>query len=237
MGHTENDPVAIATGQAREHMAQRIADASRLAAQHVGMPVVLWDSPSGIDWSGHLVGPFMQDVRYAAYQFMFAVFYLNAGTGYEFEDPTGFKTSDPLANAIRWLTEVAYEQGLLDGENPTHFGLPAPPLEPDWGVDPPEQVEALLPAGRWPSSTHLRLHYLADIGSGWKCRDCGVGLIDVCRDDDTVTDAAGRRMIRPGCGKRLPTRDHRIPRQLNGSNGPDNLDMVCRPCNSSKGAS
>lgn len=30
--------------------------------------------------------------------------------------------------------------------------------------------------------------------------------------------------------------DHRMPLALGGSNGPENLDFLCRPCNASKGA-
>lgn len=90
---------------------------------------------------------------------------------------------------------------------------------------------------RAPTAAHRRLHRIADRRGGWVCRDCGVGLIDVCADDDIVTDTHGRRIVRPGCEKRLPTRDHEIPRQLDGSNRVENLALVCRPCNSRKGAS
>jgi hypothetical protein len=222
---------------AADHMARRVREASELAAQHVGMPVTLWENESGIDYSNHLTGIYMQAVRRSAWQLMWDASYLCAGTGYDFVGPEGHLQSDSFADAIRWLAEVAHEYGILDGENPSLFQGKLPPTEPNWAGEPPPQIEELLPAGQWPSTAHLRLHYLADIGNGWLCRDCGIGLIDVCRDGDTIRDASGRRIIRPGCGKRLPTRDHRIPQSLNGSDGPDNLDLVCRPCNSSKGAS
>lgn len=155
----------------------------------------------------------------------------------------GFVTGQPTAavDAAEHMADRIREASALAAQ---HVGMPVvsqfrgkyPPPEVDWGFEPAPTIEELLPAGQWPTTAHLRLHYLADIGNGWFCRDCGIGLIDVCRDDDTVSDSEGRRVIRPGCNKRLPTRDHRIPQQLNGSNGPDNLDLVCRPCNSSKGA-
>ena len=88
----------------------------------------------------------------------------------------------------------------------------------------------------WPSTQHLRLHYLAELQGGWKCRDCGVGLVDVCSDTDMVMDKVGRRYVGQASGKRLPTIDHGVPQSLRGSNVPANLALVCRPCNSSKGA-
>lgn len=107
------------------------------------------------------------------------------------------------------------------------------------GYDPhgPYRFEQQLKDIGWPSSQHLRLHFLADRDGGWLCYRCRAGLVDVCSDDDMDRDESGGRMIRESCGKELPAIDHVVPRQLNGSNHPQNQRLTCVPCNSSKGAS
>lgn len=143
----------------------------------------------------------------------------------------GTGTEDAFTDSVRWLAEVAENYGFRHGGEP-HSMPPEPEADP--GLSP-IYVES-WPLGAWPPAPHLRLHYLADIGHGWCCRDCGMGLVDVCRDDDIVTDTNGRRLLRPGTQKRLPTRDHTVPQAMGGSHGPENLALVCGPCNSRKGA-
>jgi 5-methylcytosine-specific restriction endonuclease McrA len=83
----------------------------------------------------------------------------------------------------------------------------------------------------------VQLHLLADRDGGWVCYRCGIELVDVCSEDDIERDQDGGRMIRGGCRKRMPTADHLVPRDLNGSNHPRNQKLACGPCNSGKGAS
>lgn len=105
-------------------------------------------------------------------------------------------------------------------------------------IEYPDASPVVLPdVSGWPSVQHLRLHLLAERQGGWVCRDCRIGLVDVCSDDDMVTDPRGGRFVSPASGKALPTIDHEVPQSLGGSNLPVNLALVCRPCNSSKGAS
>lgn len=165
---------------------------------------------------------FSKAITLAAWELLDNARVLSLGTG----------TNDAFTDAVRWLAETAEQYGFLDGGSPAAAPSNFAYDLTDAGIRLPA-----LPASGWPDGRHLRLHYLADIGHGWFCRDCGIGLIDACRDDDVVTDASGRRLVDPQSPKRLPTRDHDIPRQLGGSDGPGNLSLVCRPCNSSKGAS
>lgn len=85
-------------------------------------------------------------------------------------------------------------------------------------------------------SKHEQLHRLALRDGGWACAYCGVGLIDVCSDEDMVYDHSGRRLVSPGSIKRLPTKDHLVPQSLGGSHALANLVLACRSCNSRKGA-
>lgn len=82
---------------------------------------------------------------------------------------------------------------------------------------------------------HLRVHAIAE-RDGWWCRYCGVALVDTCSADDTVTDDYGKRIIRPGLGKEVPTIDHVIPVAMGGSGSLDNLVLACQGCNSRKQA-
>lgn len=112
------------------------------------------------------------------------------------------------------------------------YDVDYPFAEFDTGSD----VESAAGPGGWPKTQHLRLHWLADRDGGWHCQHCGVGLIDTCRNDDVTTGTDGKRVVKSDCTKRLPTLDHKIPRDLGGSNDSENIELVCRPCNSRKGA-
>lgn len=129
---------------------------------------------------------------------------------------------EPFYGGLVWLAQAANRVGC-----PTR--LPA-----DFVRDPNG-----FGAGRsgWPVTSHLKLHWLGDRDGGWTCQICGAGLVDVCSDLDTIVASDGGRMIRPGSSKRLPTIDHKVPRNLGGSENAGNLQLVCQPCNSSKGAS
>ncbi len=129
---------------------------------------------------------------------------------------------EPFYGGLVWLADAADRVGC-----PTK--LPA-----DFVRDPNG-----FGAGRsgWPVTSHLKLHWLADRDGGWMCQFCGRGLVDVCSNVDMVVASDGGRMIRPGSTKRLPTMDHKVPRNLGGSENAGNLHLVCQPCNSSKGAS
>lgn len=146
------------------------------------------------------------------------------------EDAYLYQRAHEAAEDMRWLLmcwrndarRIAIDilRGHLDAYDCMPVGTP--PLD--------------VAVGGWPSTRHLRLHYLADRQGGWKCRDCGVGLVDVCSGADMLTDNQGGRYVAPESGKQLPTIDHEVPQSLGGSDLPENLALVCRPCNSRKGA-
>lgn len=51
---------------------------------------------------------------------------------------------------------------------------------------------------------------------------------------EAVYDRDGNRCVKCGTTKKL-TLDHIVPRSKGGSNKPDNLQTMCRPCNNAKG--
>lgn len=103
---------------------------------------------------------------------------------------------------------------------------------PQWDPPkPPQNVDkAKIPGG------HLKLHRIAERDGGWNCFHCGIGLIDLCTDDDIAYDHQGRRYVKPGSLRELATVDHQVPQSLNGSHQVRNLVLSCRSCNTSRGA-
>lgn len=197
-----------------------IVEAAEIASQHAFLPVDRYSPDTGITWTDD----FQKAAVCAAWDLL----------EYSRIDSMGTGTGDAFTDAIRWLAEAAEKYGFRHGSSP-HSVPPDSPFDMPYLWESPVVVES-WPLGTWPPAQHLRLHYLADMGSGWVCRDCGVGLIDVCRNDDIITDSTGRRIVRPDTTKRLPTRDHEVPQAMAGSHGPENLALVCQSCNSRKGA-
>jgi hypothetical protein len=147
---------------------------------------------------------------------------------------TGWGCGDPFEDAVRWLAEAAVRNG--------HSTTSDLSVAVAVGAGTVSDAPALPPptgrlAPKTPTAQHRRMHRLADRDGGWICQACGVGLIDMCSNDDMVTDQFDRRMVRPDCPKRVGVIDHRVPIYLHGSNHDDNVHLTCEPCNSRKGAS
>jgi HNH endonuclease len=149
---------------------------------------------------------------------------------------------DPIVADLEKLGSIRVVRGRR-GPN----GSPIPNLylvhdEPPAGYEGPLSLADTRTAARRPHSPgtpsphHQRMHFLADRDGSWACYRCGVAL-DVCSDEDMELDEVGGRVVRAGGQKRLASVDHLVPRQLGGSNHPNNQKLACIPCNSSKGAS
>lgn len=138
----------------------------------------------------------------------------------------GWGSGDTFIDSLRWLMEAAERRGHDTSVTVWSSEIrSSPPISGNPG-----------PGSLKPTSRHMRLHELADRQGGWFCHVCRVGLVDVCSDADIELDRFGKRMVRAACQKRLPTEDHVVPRQLNGSNSLRNLALSCQPCNTRKGS-
>lgn len=125
----------------------------------------------------------------------------------------------PTLDADGWVERAARRYG-------------APSDFPTWNQPqaPKNLNPEKIPAG------HLKLHRIAERDGGWHCAHCGIGLIDVCTDDDIEYDQKGHRYVKPGSHRVMATVDHQVPQSLNGSHQVRNLVLSCQPCNSSRGA-
>ena len=116
------------------------------------------------------------------------------------------------------------------------------------------QRKPTCPADENPRSKYNEVVVALGARDGWYCAGCGAGLADptnplhwewVPAEYDYEFCRCGRCVElpcvceawwRPRRRRLRATRDHIFPRSLGGSDDLDNLRLLCRPCNSKKGA-
>lgn len=125
----------------------------------------------------------------------------------------GYGSDDPFSNAVMWLEQAREDR----------------PAVVRGAVKPKSNDRRY--------ARHRKLHRIADTHheGRWYCVHCGVGLVDVCADDDMVVTDSGRHLAESKDGL-LPTIEHLVPTALGGTNDLVNLRLSCRPCNVQKGA-